>query len=383
MSWYLKKISGEVFGPVELAALETWATDGRVAPDDQLSQDQVSWIPAPERPELGMDWIGELDGGATYGPLHLFSLRDLLQDGSISRRSRITNRQSGEASTVGDVLMPVLMARDVKLQSTVDSLAKRLEEAEQRAAKAAGKGEGAREAQLRHELELATRMKDDFQHKMQKWESLYATEEANSRKREQQLQQEIQALKAAAGGAPAPAAADGQALKQQLEEERAAARAREAQLQEEGAALKRSPRKGGPKATGDLQHQAEKWKKLYDEEQASARERENRLREELQTAKLSANQQGDLQDQVAKWKKLYEQLRDAVKAEKSKNREALTQPQSGDLVPRALLEETEHKLTQVEQSYRHLMRTFNRNLSPAPRGQPSSSPDNLRRRDVN
>ncbi|OQW96380.1 MAG: hypothetical protein BWK77_04970 [Verrucomicrobia bacterium A1] len=347
MTWYLKKISGEVFGPVELATLETWATDGRVAPDDQLSEDQVHWVPAPERAELAMDWVVELDDGGTYGPLHLFSLRDLLEDGSISRRLKITNRRTRETSTVSDALVPVLMARDVKLQSTIESLTERLEEAEKKHKKAhSKKGAGdsevtSREKQLRHEVEVLTEMKNDFKHKMEKWEALYATEETNARKHEQQLLKEIQALKAAANsGAPVPATAP---------------------------------------AADD-----ERWKGELEQERKTAAEREKKLQAEIASLKGASKEPGDLQQQVEKWKKLYENARDTAKAEKSRAQEAQvkTAPATGDLVPRAMLDEAQRKLAQVERSYQNLMRTLNRGLSPSPRGHPTGTADNLRRRDV-
>jgi hypothetical protein len=371
MSWYLKRSGGGVYGPVDLAVLETWATDGRVAPEDQLSEDQQSWIPAHERPELAMDWVVDLNGGSSYGPLHLLALRDFLQDGAISRRSRITHKQSGESTTVSEALVPVIMAREVKLQSIIDSLTARLEEAEKKVAKPAMRGSEAseREKQLGREIEVLTRIKDDFQQKMQKWENLCATEKANALKREEQLRKDLEALKS--GAAAAKTVDEAQPLREQLDAERAAAQQREQRLQKEIVSLKAA----AETAPG-------KWEERFEEEQSSARDRENRLNERIRALQTALAEKAKLHEQTDKWKKLYEQARDAAKTQQAKIGEAPAAAPGTDAVPRSKFEETERKRAQVERSYRQLMRTLNRNLNPTPRGNPTSSPDNLRRRDV-
>ena len=48
MSWYLQKNDGETYGPVEMDELQHWAAEGRIAPQDKLSQDNKHWAAAPD-----------------------------------------------------------------------------------------------------------------------------------------------------------------------------------------------------------------------------------------------------------------------------------------------------------------------------------------------
>ena len=96
MNRYLKRNDGEVYGPVDLPTLQLWATDGRVAPDDKISADRETWTPASDLAELSMEWKVELRDGSIYGPIHILALRDLIHDGTVSRRAKIKHKQSGE-----------------------------------------------------------------------------------------------------------------------------------------------------------------------------------------------------------------------------------------------------------------------------------------------
>ena len=63
MNWYLRKKDGEIYGPVDLETLQLWATDSRIAPEDEASTDREHWSPASGIPDLGMDWVVELRDG--------------------------------------------------------------------------------------------------------------------------------------------------------------------------------------------------------------------------------------------------------------------------------------------------------------------------------
>lgn len=95
MNWYLQKSNGQVYGPIERATLARWAADGRIAPDDRVSQDALSWCPAPDLPGLGMDWLAEISEGEYYGPVHRDALRALFADGTLPADTRIVHK-SGE-----------------------------------------------------------------------------------------------------------------------------------------------------------------------------------------------------------------------------------------------------------------------------------------------
>lgn len=212
MSWYLKKLSGEIYGPVDLPTLQAWARDGRVAPDDQLSQDQKQWSPAPQLADLAMDWKVELRDGAMYGPLNVLAVKELVEDGSVSRRAKMAHKVSGEVSLVSEVLLAALIAQDAKLQSQIESLVNRLQDMETQSANPKGAGAGQRntpdaEAKLRHDQKTLVAERDNYRHKAEKWQGLYMDEQAKSGKREKELLDEIHQMKlGAAKGTSAGAA---------------------------------------------------------------------------------------------------------------------------------------------------------------------------------
>jgi hypothetical protein len=127
MDWYLKKSSGDVFGPVTTAALRQWAAGGRIAPDDQLSNDQETWLPAVEQPDLGLDWMVELAPDKLYGPFHLLALGDLIREGSVPATAPIIHRGTGERHVLHDALMLVVLEQNTRLAATAQELRLQLE----------------------------------------------------------------------------------------------------------------------------------------------------------------------------------------------------------------------------------------------------------------
>jgi len=77
-TWYLKRPNGAVYGPVAQKDLCDWAADGRIGPDDRLSQDRETWIRAPELADLEMVCSVELRDGRMYGPIHIHAVIQLL-----------------------------------------------------------------------------------------------------------------------------------------------------------------------------------------------------------------------------------------------------------------------------------------------------------------
>ena len=130
MDWFLKKKNGEVFGPIEQAVLQLWAAGGRIAPDDQVSSDQKTWRPAVEVPELGLDWMVELEGGALYGPFHLLALGDLIRDGSVPTTARIIHRITGNRHILHEALVLAVLEQNTRLAATVQELHAEVETAQ-------------------------------------------------------------------------------------------------------------------------------------------------------------------------------------------------------------------------------------------------------------
>ena len=100
--WFIRIDNGDTYGPVELTTLQEWASQGRVEPDNEISEDQESWRQAESLPELEMDWMAELDDGTTYGPFNIDLAPELAQRGVLPANAKLKHRETGEIRTVGD-----------------------------------------------------------------------------------------------------------------------------------------------------------------------------------------------------------------------------------------------------------------------------------------
>lgn len=119
-NWFLRKNDGLIYGPASLEELHEWAADGRIAPDDDLSEDQVAWLPAPSVPELDMHYEILLEDGARYGPIHILALRDLLLDGSLTSDARIWDCETKTEKCAGDWLIPLLLSGAIPTPQPVE-----------------------------------------------------------------------------------------------------------------------------------------------------------------------------------------------------------------------------------------------------------------------
>ena len=68
--WFVRTADGRVYGPADVAALISWAKDGRIEPTGFVSRDRLSWTPAQLMPELEMKWLVETEPGKVFGPFN-------------------------------------------------------------------------------------------------------------------------------------------------------------------------------------------------------------------------------------------------------------------------------------------------------------------------
>ncbi len=122
-SWYLRKSDGAEYGPADIDALRQWAEDGRIAPEDELSEDRANWVTAPSVAGLEMDFEILLDNGDTYGPLHVLALRELITDGSITLDTPIRHITSQETKSAAERLLYVFSRRHMHLLARIEELA--------------------------------------------------------------------------------------------------------------------------------------------------------------------------------------------------------------------------------------------------------------------
>lgn len=316
MNWYLRKQEGETYGPVDLATLQLWATDSRIHANDLISKDRETWKLASEIPELGLDWLVEMRDGTEYGPVHILVVRDLVQDGSVSRRAMMTNVRTSEKVVVSEALAAIFSGLSTHVLGTM--AASRMEGAQPSDANAEERTR--LEAEIRRLTELVARLEKEVEQWKKQYEEIARAAEAGASE-----------LKAKSS------------------------RARSTDARVEG-----------------LRAELDEARRALEEERAVARKREDDLKKQIRETKAQLQSVQELQQQVEKWKSLYEHLKQSGKAETVAASESV-----GDMVPRSRLEEVERKLAQVQRNYQQVLRTLNRNLAPGG-GQPPAS-DQLRR----
>ena len=93
----MKMDDGTVYGPADLNRLQAWAREGRIGPSSQISSDRKSWTPASLMPELGMEWLVEVETGGYYGPFHPDVIQDLITQNRIPASARRFRLDAGRA----------------------------------------------------------------------------------------------------------------------------------------------------------------------------------------------------------------------------------------------------------------------------------------------
>jgi hypothetical protein len=104
MSWYLRKNDDVVYGPVDDATLRQWAAEDRIAPEDQVSQDRQIWTLAHDQPGLEMNWLIQMDDGTPYGPINLAALREFATNGLLPPQTRLTHKTTGAVRSLDKIL---------------------------------------------------------------------------------------------------------------------------------------------------------------------------------------------------------------------------------------------------------------------------------------
>ncbi|MGN0852268.1 MAG: hypothetical protein ACI4Q3_02700 [Kiritimatiellia bacterium] len=121
--WYVRNTAGKVFGPIELDVLKAWVKDGRVEPLAGISQDLKSWMLAPLKPELEMNWVVENNPGQFYGPTHRMVVDDLIKTGSLSDAARFYQDDRGATTARLKTLESAVAARDAAIVQRDSALA--------------------------------------------------------------------------------------------------------------------------------------------------------------------------------------------------------------------------------------------------------------------
>ena len=197
-AFFLRKGDGAVYGPVDTDTLPAWAKQGRVAPDDALSADRITWQPAPNVSQLEMNWLVELDDGSQYGPVHLLALRELTADGSITMSAKVANRATEETCSLGEALgqkpaSPPAAKTPDKSLPTVSAPVEAVQPAP--APKPADEPAGGIPDSDRGDWKEMAIRKDSSEREALKWKTMYEDERARNRKQEQTLTERMEEMR--------------------------------------------------------------------------------------------------------------------------------------------------------------------------------------------
>ncbi|MDE0839723.1 MAG: hypothetical protein OSB41_11815, partial [Kiritimatiellae bacterium] len=116
--WFLRLDDGKVFGPVPLTELLQWAVDCRIGPEHQVSLDKKDWKSASEVDELRMQWKVKLEDGEFFGPVNLFAVSQLIQDGVVGSDPELAHKTSGKSASFSTLIseeIKVLLGREKEL----------------------------------------------------------------------------------------------------------------------------------------------------------------------------------------------------------------------------------------------------------------------------
>ena len=80
---------GKAYGPADMAALISWAEDGRIGPGASVSQDRRHWNSVLSMPALGMEWLVEILPGDVFGPFNRAVVKNLFKKGSLRPTTRV------------------------------------------------------------------------------------------------------------------------------------------------------------------------------------------------------------------------------------------------------------------------------------------------------
>ena len=86
--WFVRMSNGSVFGPINTKGLIHWVCDGRVMPDDEISEDRIIWRASRDLPELEMNVMLERPDGTFVGPFNERAINPLIQEGKIPPKSK-------------------------------------------------------------------------------------------------------------------------------------------------------------------------------------------------------------------------------------------------------------------------------------------------------
>lgn len=98
MLWRVRKgPDNSIYGPVDTETLKEWANSAQIAPDDRVDESDENWRVAPEIDFLEMLWLVKLQGGETYGPTTVGTLREFIKEGLVTEKTLATHGKTNQS----------------------------------------------------------------------------------------------------------------------------------------------------------------------------------------------------------------------------------------------------------------------------------------------
>ncbi|MEI8140883.1 MAG: hypothetical protein WCI03_13580 [bacterium] len=109
VAYSLRTPDGTVYGPVDIVTLCVWATDARVIPGCEWSENRDVWFPVEKIPELRLNWSVQFADGTLYGPLNLLAIWVLASENSIPPGVKLSELGTKREAILDHSLLPLLV----------------------------------------------------------------------------------------------------------------------------------------------------------------------------------------------------------------------------------------------------------------------------------
>lgn len=123
--WFVRTEDGSVYGPTRMQSLVQWAKDGRIEPTSFVSNDRVSWMPAPQKAELDMTWLVEVEQGNVYGPFARSVVSQLFSDGSVPKSAKVYRLHEGAVDQDPPPVEKVV-TKEVRVEVPVEKIVEKI-----------------------------------------------------------------------------------------------------------------------------------------------------------------------------------------------------------------------------------------------------------------
>lgn len=104
--FHLRCPDGSFEGPFDISELTDRASQNRILPGAELSEDGATWMPADRLPQLKLEWMAELPDKKQYGPFSILALPRLIRTNTLPHDAIILNRKTGQKLPAHQLLKP-------------------------------------------------------------------------------------------------------------------------------------------------------------------------------------------------------------------------------------------------------------------------------------